>query len=238
MPKEKICGIYCIENKLNNKKYIGQSIDINKRLNDHIRELKNTKHHNKHLQRSWDTYGANSFLFTVVQEASREELNNLEIYYIKEFKTNDIKYGYNMNDGGGNTGPSFHSEETKQKISNLQKGRKLTEEWKQSISKSLKGKTPKNFEILEGIRESKKLKVRQYDIYGNLIFIHNSVNDCARALNSQPTNAVKALKGKNKTFQTYILIYDDEFTESILQEKLSKITKKMINRYKKHGRFH
>lgn len=27
-----ICGIYCIENKINNKKYIGQSIDIEKRL--------------------------------------------------------------------------------------------------------------------------------------------------------------------------------------------------------------
>ena len=36
MTKEKICGIYCIENKVNGKKYIGQSIDIYNRWKKHL----------------------------------------------------------------------------------------------------------------------------------------------------------------------------------------------------------
>ena len=32
-------GIYCIENKINNKKYIGQSIHIHRRWSEHKYEL-------------------------------------------------------------------------------------------------------------------------------------------------------------------------------------------------------
>ncbi len=40
---EKVCGIYCIENKVNGKKYVGQSIDIYKRWKQHRNELNNKK---------------------------------------------------------------------------------------------------------------------------------------------------------------------------------------------------
>lgn len=33
-------GIYCIQNKLNNKQYIGSSADISKRLKEHFRKLR------------------------------------------------------------------------------------------------------------------------------------------------------------------------------------------------------
>ena len=35
MSREKICGIYKIENLVNGKVYIGKSLDIYKRWNDH-----------------------------------------------------------------------------------------------------------------------------------------------------------------------------------------------------------
>ena len=33
---DKVCGIYCIENLINSKKYIGQSVDIKSRFKKHI----------------------------------------------------------------------------------------------------------------------------------------------------------------------------------------------------------
>lgn len=44
-------GIYKIENKVNGKVYVGQSIDINTRWKCHISYLNSGIHHNKHLQR-------------------------------------------------------------------------------------------------------------------------------------------------------------------------------------------
>ena len=52
---EKICGIYCIENLVNEKKYIGQSIDVMDRLADHRSRLRSKTHKNLHLQSSWNT---------------------------------------------------------------------------------------------------------------------------------------------------------------------------------------
>ena len=44
-------GIYKIENKVNGKVYIGQSIDIEKRWKEHISCLNNRTHHNDYLQK-------------------------------------------------------------------------------------------------------------------------------------------------------------------------------------------
>lgn len=46
---EKISGIYCIKNIINNKRYIGQSSDINTRWMKHRIALNEGSHHNRHL---------------------------------------------------------------------------------------------------------------------------------------------------------------------------------------------
>ena len=47
-------GIYCIENLINNKKYIGQSVDIINRWRHHKNELNSKVHFNDYLQKSWN----------------------------------------------------------------------------------------------------------------------------------------------------------------------------------------
>ena len=48
-----ISGIYMIYNTINNKIYIGSSVDIIKRMDSHLSYLRNGKHHSVHLQRAW-----------------------------------------------------------------------------------------------------------------------------------------------------------------------------------------
>lgn len=100
MPYKKIIGIYCIENKINNKKYIGQSVDIKSRWSKHKNELESNIHHNQYLQQSWNKYGKENFKFYIIIECSKSELNELEICYIKKFDSINKKYGYNLTKGG------------------------------------------------------------------------------------------------------------------------------------------
>lgn len=52
--QEKSCGIYCIENTVNERKYIGLSRDIKRRWNEHTSKLNKHTHPNQYLQSAWD----------------------------------------------------------------------------------------------------------------------------------------------------------------------------------------
>lgn len=110
-------GIYKIENKVNGKVYIGQSIDIDKRRKQHLGDLNNGIHHNKHLQSAWDKYGEENFTFKVVEECEVENLNQKEIYWIDSYDSYINKNGYNLTLGGD--GGRTIEEETIQKIYDL-----------------------------------------------------------------------------------------------------------------------
>lgn len=72
-------GIYKIENKINNKVYIGSSKSIENRWKQHIKELQNNKHHCERLQFDFNKYGVEFFNFTV--ETLCEEENVLDVEY-------------------------------------------------------------------------------------------------------------------------------------------------------------
>lgn len=98
-----ITGIYKIVNMVNGKVYIGQSIDIEKRWAKHRRNAfnPNDKGYNYPLYSAIRKYGVENFSFEILEECSRNELNEKEIYYIKEYKSNQKSYGYNIVEGGG-----------------------------------------------------------------------------------------------------------------------------------------
>ena len=88
-------GIYKITNNINGKIYIGQSIDIKKRWETHkyYTYKKDTK-----LQKAFTKYGISNFTFEVLEECSKELLDEKEIFWIKYF--NSFEDGYNMTLGG------------------------------------------------------------------------------------------------------------------------------------------
>ena len=69
-----LTGIYQIANKINGKRYIGSSVDINKRFIVHRSTLNNRIHHNPHMQNAWNKYGEESFDFVILFYCDTETL--------------------------------------------------------------------------------------------------------------------------------------------------------------------
>jgi group I intron endonuclease len=116
--------IYLITNKVNGKKYVGQTVrGIKKRLAGHIQYAKNGNRGSV-LHKAIRKYGDDNFIIEQICECNnQEELNNMEMHYILEYDTIiDNKKGYNMTYGGGEYIPS---EETRKKMSASQKKRFL-----------------------------------------------------------------------------------------------------------------
>ena len=96
-------GIYAIINKRNNKKYIGESMDISRRWEEHKRDLNLNCHHNYKLQNDWNKFGEDNFEFRVLITLS-PNIDVMEKYIllyteskiIKQYNT--IKEGYNIED--------------------------------------------------------------------------------------------------------------------------------------------
>lgn len=95
-------GIYQIRNLVNNKIYIGQTtMRFIKRYWHHQQKLTENTHDNKHLQTAWQKYGPDNFVFEVLHVLKDgEDINKLEIDYIKAAHSDNGECGYNIQHGG------------------------------------------------------------------------------------------------------------------------------------------
>lgn len=89
-------GIYKITNLTNDKAYIGQSIRIKDRVNQHFRNAFNSKTHTYEypLYRAIRKYGSENFKWEVLEECLVEELTEKESGWIKKYQT--LSNGYNQ----------------------------------------------------------------------------------------------------------------------------------------------
>lgn len=81
--------IYQIRNIVNNKIYVGSSSIFEKRKTRHIYELRNGNHHSSKLQRSFNKYGEESFIFEILETLnsnSKDELLEKEQEYLDKLK--------------------------------------------------------------------------------------------------------------------------------------------------------
>lgn len=94
-------GIYKITNILNGKIYIGQSIDIPKRIYEHKYKAfcKEDRSYRCAIHNAFRKYGLDNFEFEILEETKIEELDEKEIYYIEKYNSL-YPNGYNILKGG------------------------------------------------------------------------------------------------------------------------------------------
>jgi group I intron endonuclease len=133
--------IYQIRNLLDGKVYIGQTIRLKKRQQQHFTNLRNKCHDNRHLQSAFNKYGENNFVFeilNILEDCGIEEINALEIKIIASI---DKKHKYNIAPGGTiGMKNKKHSHETLIKLSEAHIGKKLPIETRLNMSKAQKGR--------------------------------------------------------------------------------------------------
>lgn len=113
--------IYQIKNKINSKSYIGSTKSFKKRVRRHLRDLRKGKHHSIYLQRAYNKYGEENFIFSILEEC--ESQFDRELFWIEK-----IKPEYNIGSVGGGDNITKHPNYLviKEKlIKGLEKARKV-----------------------------------------------------------------------------------------------------------------
>lgn len=143
-------GIYKIENLINHKVYIGQSIHIKQRWCEHKNSLKKNLHISRHLQNAWNKYGEQNFSFEIIELCKKEELTIKEQFWINFYGGLNSKKIYNSRDAG-NSGTFSEEARRKQCLAHLGKNKgqpipwlknfdRSNDEYRKNLSESLKGK--------------------------------------------------------------------------------------------------
>lgn len=155
-------GIYCyIDLKNNEIVYIGKdsNIDKRKRHKDHLQKYRRNKQQiNRVLQNNPTRYK-----YKVLEKGniSRKILNVLEMVFIRKYNPK-----FNFTEGGEGTTGWRHSCETKKKISEANKGKKLSKQHRKKLSDAHKNKTlspqhrQKISESHKGYKHSQKTKIK------------------------------------------------------------------------------
>jgi group I intron endonuclease len=229
-------GIYLIQNKVNGKRYIGRSNNIDRRFAEHKSECNIKK--NNPLANDFKIYTVNSFDFSIIEIVQSESvLDEREIYWIAKLNPE-----YNKCIGGKGAKGYSHSDETKdilRALGKLQWESKSNKDKQRQIVNNLKGRsvgynhTEETKEKLRNANlgkvqtaETKKKRSEKLKIsaIGNsngskkVVCISNeevykeydSILIAANELQIHPSNITKVLKRKQNTAGGYKWKYKNQ----------------------------
>jgi len=125
-------GVYRIKNITTGKQYIGSTVmSFLKRLQHHHAMLKANKHKNTYLQRAWNKYGEDDFIFEVVEVCEKKDCLLKEQIYLDN-ETNL----YNINPLASGT-PNMSKETVKKRSVTIKKKAQKASEWYNKVKKGL-----------------------------------------------------------------------------------------------------
>lgn len=89
-------GIYSIIHSDSNKRYIGSALSLSRRKREHLSRLIKGTHNNRYLQRSFNKYGNDAFVFEIIEYCNFKDLIAREQFYIDKFETCNPECGFNL----------------------------------------------------------------------------------------------------------------------------------------------
>jgi len=199
--------VYIYTNKLNNKKYIGQTTKtLEERAGSNFVNYKESiNFYNALLE-----FGNNNFNREIVFETkSLKKSNKKEKELIELYKTMDINFGYNIQPGSSDF---VMNEEIKNKI-------------------SIKVKNSKRFQINNFKSHAKK--VVAISIKDRTFIVFNSLTDAANRLNISRGNIGTICNGTGRaiSLKGYLFMFEKNFDKDKINELIEVFNKKQANRY-------
>jgi group I intron endonuclease len=151
--------VYLITCTANGKIYVGQTVKDN--LQSYfVHKLWTAEHaegKTTPLYNAIKKYGRDAFsIKSLVETQKREHLNDLEKLFIRLYQSKKKSIGYNATDGGEGLQGYIVSEETKNKLSAIAKGKPKSEETKQRMRAASAARTPEYKSALSALANQKR----------------------------------------------------------------------------------
>jgi len=216
-------GIYMWKNNNNKKFYIGSSVDLKRRFTSYFNLNYLVKESSLYLHRALLKGGYSAFSLYVLEYCEKENLIDREQYYFDLLKPT-----YNLCTVAGSTLGRSHDENTKENISKSKKGtyseednhfygkthtlearnkmvetklfKALSEETKEKISTTMKGrKLTEEHKTNLSLAKKNPKKISVLDIRTNVETFFDSINQAEKYLNL-PKDSIRAnLRSKTET---------------------------------------
>ena len=200
-----------ITNNINNKVYIGQTIDsLEKRFYKHCWEAQHSNDRTSPLHQAMRKYGIQNFTIVVIEECENSNLNNREKYWIKQYNT-FLGDGYNATLGG--EGNAKLDEEEVLSLWWSGKNQKEIAEIlscdRHTVSRCLSSNNIPYEERQKNKYGNKAKTVLQINLEGEIVAEYDSATIAAKETNSSLPGISLVCNGKRKTHNGYVWKYKE-----------------------------
>jgi group I intron endonuclease len=237
--KASLGSIYLITNLINGKLYVGQTVyTVELRFSKHVRTANLGSE--LALCRAIRKYGAENFKIETIEVTFETELDNREIFWIKEL--NSLCFGgglgYNMTTGGHGVRGRIQSEEEKKKrvlsctgkthtaetkalMSQKMTGREIT--WADKVSEGMKKRLADNpdhmAKVVEQALAAAIKNKKPVEALMNGVWVEFAgTEDLAQAIGAKAPNITNVIRGKADTIKGFSIRSKDPAIQALCEK--------------------
>ena len=174
--------IYKITNTINNKIYIGQTVQsLNMRWNKHTYDAKvNCDNLHRPLYNAFRKYGMDNFKIELIEEVPNEKLNEREKHWINYYDSYNNGYNATL---GGDTTILYNYNEIAELYQKYQNASEVARQIGCQCTTVLRALKSLNIEVIkEPLIRSNSYKVNMFDLQNNYIKTFSRITDAAQYL--------------------------------------------------------